>query len=250
MVLEYIIFSTILVSLISFAGIFFFLFLGKSRMSKAMLLLVSFSAGTMLGASLFDLLPESIEAIGVEHGMYFAFIGILFGFVLEKIIHFHHHHHVDHSREHVHPVGFLTLFGDAFHNFFDGIAIAAAFLTSIPLGISATLAVIFHEIPCEIGDFSLLLYSGYSKKKALFFNFVSALTAIAGGVLFFFFSTLVENIQAFALALTAGTFVYIACTDLLPELHKQKNVFLSLIQLACILAGVGLILFFTMFFEI
>lgn len=240
MVLELIIASTAVVSLVSLVGIALFL-VDKKRLDAALFYLVSFSAGALLGAAFFDLLPEAIAGIQVQLALGCAFLGLVAAFVLEKIIHWHHHHHVDHKGEHRHPLGLLTLIGDIFHNFFDGVAISAAFLTSAPHGIATTAAVILHEIPHEIGNFSLLIYSGYSRRTALLFNFLTALAAIGGGVLFYFFSGAIGHISAYALAFTAGTFIYISSADLMPELHKEKRPESSFVQLLLLLLGSALI---------
>jgi zinc and cadmium transporter len=131
--------------------------------------------------------------------------------------------------------------GDAVHNFFDGVAIAAAFLVNVPLGVTTTIAIALHEIPQEIGDFALLLYSGFSRMRALAFNLLSALAAVAGGVLFYYFSGSVEHLEAYALAFTGGMFIYIAGVDIFPELHKERDARRSLLQLVCVLAGAALI---------
>ena len=232
--------ATVFVSLLSLLGIVFFFF-DKKRVEMMMMPLVGFSTGAILGASFFDLLPESIGAVGASGALAAAFAGMIAAFVMEKVIHLHHHHHVDHEGEHKHPLGMLTMAGDAFHNFFDGVAISAGFIAGMPIGITTTVAVIFHEIPHEIGNFSLLLYSGYERKAALRFNFLTGLSAVAGGVLFYFFAAEVKGLEAWALAFTAGTFIYIASADLFPELHKEKDVKGSLLQLACVLAGALLI---------
>jgi zinc and cadmium transporter len=240
MALEYIIAATVLVSLISLVGIVLF-FAGKKRIDAIIFCLISFSAGTLLGAALFDILPEALEGLG-EHGGAFelVFVGLMAAFFVEKMIHWHHHH-AGKKEEHRHPMGALVLIGDGIHNFLDGVAIAAAFIVNVPLGITTTIAIAMHEIPQEIGDFSLLLYSGYGRGKALAFNLLSALTAVAGGVLFYFFSGAVENLVPCALAFTAGTFIYIAAVDLLPELHKEKRPKNSALQLALVVAGAAVI---------
>ena len=240
MVLFEIIAATVFVSLLSLLGIALF-FLKKDRLDALLFYLISFAAGALLGAAFFDILPETIGGIGAPLALEFVFFGIVGAFVMEKIIHWHHHHHIDHAGEHKHPLGILTLIGDAFHNFFDGVAIAAAFLVNVPLGITTTIAVTCHEIPHELGDFSLLLYSGYGKRDALLFNLLTALTAVAGGLLFYFFSGLVANLESFALAFTAGNFIYIASADLMPELHKEKRTRESALQLAIMLFGAAAI---------
>ena len=240
MVLELIVAATVAVSLISLLGIAFFL-MDRKLLDAALFYLVSFSAGALLGAAFFDLLPESIGGIGTHAALGVAFIGLAAAFVLEKVIHWHHHHHIDHEGEHKHPLGLITLVGDAFHNFFDGVAISAAFIVSTQLGIATTLAVILHEIPHEIGNFSLLIYSGYGRRTALLFNFLTALAAIGGGVLFYYFSGAIGHIEAYALAFTAGTFIYVASADLMPELHKEKRPKSSFVQLLLLLLGAAVI---------
>lgn len=247
MVLELIIAATVIVSLISLVGIVLFL-TGRKKIDEILFFLVSFSTGTLLGAAFFGLLPESIAEIDAVLALQMAFVGMIVAFCMEKLIHWHHHH-AGKEKEHTRPLGMLTLVGDAVHNFFDGVAIAAAFLVDVPLGITTTLAIALHEIPQEIGDYALLLYSGYSKAKALLFNFISAITAIAGAVLFYFFSGAVEHVAGYALAFTAGMFLYIAATDLLPELHKEKKMKNSLLQLACILLGAAVIFLVATYLE-
>ncbi len=233
--LSLIVLATILVSLISLIGVALFN-VGKKKMDKILFFLISFSAGTLLGAAFFDLLPEAIIGSDAAIALEFAFAGLLVAFAVEKVIHWHHHH-AGSVKEHHRPLGTLTLVGDGFHNFFDGVAIAAAFMVNVPLGITTTIAIALHEIPQEIGDYGLLLYSGYSRARALAFNFLSALTAIAGGLLFYFFSGAVAHLESYALGFTGGMFLYIAAADLLPELHKEKRAKSSLLQLALILLG-------------
>ena len=240
MALFEIIAATVFVSLLSLLGAALF-FLGKKSMTSAMFLLVGFSTGAILGASFFDLLPESIDAAGVQGALAAAFAGVIAAFAMEKVIHLHHHHHVDHAGEHKHPLGAIMLVGGAMHSFFDGVAIAAGFLAGMPIGVTTTVAVIFHEIPHGIGNFSLLLYSGYGKRKALLLNFLAALSSVAGGLIFYFFAGWVKGLEAYALAFTAGTFIYIAAADMFPELHKEKDAKGSVVQLACVLAGALLI---------
>ena len=247
MVLELIIAATVLVSLISLVGIALF-FVAKKQMNKILFYLVSFSTGTLLGAAFFDLLPEAIGGISAVLALEIAFVGVVAAFVIEKIIHWHHHH-AGTEKEHTHPLGTLTLVGDGFHNFFDGVAIAAAFVVNVPLGVTTTIAIALHEIPQEIGDFGLLLYSGYTRAKALLFNLLSALAAVAGGVLFYFFSGSVAHLESYALAFTGGMFVYIAGADLLPELHKEKNARNSALQLLLIVFGAALIWVIARFLE-
>jgi len=164
-------------------------------------------------------------------------IGILLFFVIEKFIHWHHHGE-DKEEDHIHPVGKLVLFTDGFHNMIDGIIIGASFLISIPVGIATTIAVILHEIPQEIGDFAVLIHSGYTKNKALLWNFISALASFVGLFIVFIFGNIVENSIIWFIPIAAGGFIYIALADLIPELHKTKNIKYSFIQIAIIMLGV------------
>jgi len=236
MTLEYILAAVIAVSLISFAGVFT-LSLKKELLDKILFILVSFATGTLLGAAFLDLIPEAIE-YEAANVMLFPLLGIVSFFIIEKFIFWHHHHT---GEKEVHSFTYLNLIGDGFHNFIDGIVIAASFLHSIPLGIATTIAIIFHEIPQEIGDFSLLIHGGFSRGKALFFNFVSALAAVAGGILGFFFISSLEIALPYLLAYTAGHFIYIALTDILPELMEQKDAKISLIQLISMIIGIAAI---------
>ena len=239
MVLQYIIAATVLVSLISLVGIVL-LFMGKSQREWLLFFLVSFAGGTLLGAAFFDMLPESIGASGAVAAMEYCLAGLLVAFAIEKVVHWHHHH-AGSEREHKKPLGMLTLVGDGVHNFFDGVAIAASFMVGVPLGITTTVAIIFHEIPQEIGDFTLLLYSGYSKMQGLAFNFISALTAVAGGLVFYFFSSAAQQFEGYALAFSAGMFIYMATADILPQLHREKGARNSVAQLALLVLGAMLI---------
>jgi zinc and cadmium transporter len=236
LVLEYILASVIIISLISFTGILA-LSLRKEILDRLLFVFVSFATGTLLGAAFLDLIPEALE-YEAHDIMLFPLLGILSFFALEKFIHWHHHHA---GIKEVHSFTYLNLIGDGFHNFIDGIVIAASFLHSVPLGITTTVAIIFHEIPQEIGDFSLLIHGGLSHRKALLFNFGSALIAVAGGVLGFFFLSSLEIALPYLLAFTAGHFIYIAATDILPELIAQKNPKISLIQLLSMTTGIALI---------
>ena len=199
--------------------------------------MVSFSAGALFGNAFIHLLPEAIEeaGFGLNVSLYLMF-GIIFSFVIEKFIHWRHCHIT--SEEHVHPFAMMNLFGDGVHNFIDGLIIGASYLASIPVGIATTIAVILHELPQEIGDFGVLLHGGFSKGKALFFNFITALTAVFGAVIALVISSFVENITTFLVPFAAGTFIYIAGSDLIPELHKEVEVKKSLLQFVAIVLGV------------
>ena len=147
---------------------------------------------------------------------------------------------------HVHPFVFTNLFGDGLHNFIDGLIIGASYLASVPIGIATTVAVILHEIPQEIGDFGVLIHGGFSKSKALFFNFFSAVTAVLGAVVALVVSSSIENITMFLIPFAAGGFIYIAGSDLIPELHKEVKIKNSLLQLLFFV--LGLIVMYSLLF--
>lgn len=236
MVLEYILGAVLAVSFVSFVGVVT-LSISRKMLDRILFIFVSFATGTLLGAAFLDLIPEAIE-YEVPGIMFFTLLGMLSFFVIEKFIHWHHHHA---GKKEAHSVTYLNIIGDGFHNFIDGVVIAASFLHSVPVGITTTIAIIFHEIPQEIGDFSILIHGGFSRAKALLFNFASALVAVVGGLLGYLFFSPVESILPYLLAYTAGHFVYIASVDLLPELVEQKSVKISLVQFTSILVGIGVI---------
>ncbi len=243
MILTYILASVIIVSLVSFVGVLT-LYLKPKLLDKILFALVSFAAGALLGAAFLDLLPESVEHAG-DKVFIFALIGVLVFYVIETFLYWyhchygHHHHHAAHHK--VHAFAWLNLFGDAVHNFVDGMIIAAGYLASVPVGIATTLAVVLHEIPQELGDFGVLIFGGLSRGKALFFNFLSALTAVLGALVVYYFSITIENVSGFLVPFAAGGFIYIASADLLPELHKERNIQKAFLQLFFFLLGVAII---------
>lgn len=224
--------SILVVSVISLIGVFFL----PSR--KYIFLFISLAVGALLGDAFIHLIPEAFEkSSNTTVTGALTIMGILLFFILEKFLHWHHHGE-DANDNHIHPIGKLIFFSDSVHNFLDGIIIAASFIVSIPVGIATTIAVILHEIPQEIGDFAILLHSGYTRRRALVLNFLSALTAFVGALAFFAFGTLAESLVEYSLPLAAGGFIYIALTDLIPELHKTKQAKHSFYQLAAVLSGV------------
>lgn len=234
----YSILSVIVVSLISLVGIFT-ISLKEERLSKILLYLVSFAAGGLLGGASIHMLPEAVGEFGLGIGISMYFLaGIIVFFILEKMIHWRHCH-IPTSRNHPHPFAYMNLVGDGVHNFIDGLIIGGAYLIGIPLGIATTLAVIFHEIPQEIGDFGVLLHGGFKKKKAILMNLLTALTAVVGTVVALVTGIFIENIGMFLLPFAAGGFFYIALSDLVPELHKDSVPFKkSLTQLIFMLLGI------------
>lgn len=233
--------SVLLVSAISLVGIIA-LYIRTEKLSKFLLYLVSFAAGGLIGDVFIHLLPEIVEEAGsfTLSISLFILLGVVVFFILEKLVHWHHYH-LPHTKSETHPFAITNLIGDGFHNLIDGIIIGASYLVSIPVGIATTVAVIVHEIPQEIGDFGVLLQAGYTKKKALIANFITALTAIIGVIIAFLLSS-IEGITAILIPFAAGGFIYIAGADLIPELHKEFGIRKSIGQLFAFLAGIGVML--------
>jgi len=219
MVLFWILASTLLVSLISLVGIFT-LALKDNLLHKIIFCLIGFSAGALIGSAFLHILPEAIQRSNSLLVFYYLILGIILFFLMERYLHWRHCHDKD---CHIHAFTYLNLFGEAFHNFIDGIAIAASFIISIKLGVATTLAIIFHEIPKELGNFGVLIYGGFSRKRALLYNFISALMAILGAITGYFISDFAHDFSHFIMPLTAGGFIYIAMSDLIPEVHKENN---------------------------
>jgi len=234
----YTIFSVFLISLVAFIGIFT-LTVSTKKLKRVLFLLVSFSAGALLGDAFIHLLPEVVEEYGFTLSISFSVLaGIAFSFIIEKVIHWHHCHHAISHEEHIHPFAIMNLLGDLVHNFVDGLIIGASYLVSIPVGIATTVAVVFHEIPQEISDFGVLIQGGFSRKKALFLNFITALAAVVGAVVALIIHSYVENLTIFLVPFSAGTFIYIAAADLIPELHKELKVRKSIWQFVLFILGI------------
>lgn len=225
--------ATLLISLLSLLGIFSLYFKAK-QLDRILFFIIAFAAGSLLGDAFLHLIPEAYRQLQSDSVFMYILVGFILFFVIEKLLHWHHYHHTGKCRDHV--TGELNLIGDAIHNLMDGLVIAASFQVSLAVGIASTLAVALHEIPQEIGDFGILLYSGYSKTKALFFNFISALFAVLGAFLGLIFLN-EESVLVF-LPIIAGGFIYIAASDLVPELHKETNTKKSLISLSFFILGI------------
>ena len=235
-VLLQILIAVVIVSLISILGIF--IFLKQKILNRMLFFLVSFAAGTLLGVAFLDLLPEALENGFNDLIPVFILLGILSFFVLEKFLYWHHHHT---GKKEVHVFNYLNTIGDGLHNFLDGAIISVSFLNSTQLGIVVTIAVIAHEIPQEIGDFAILIYGGWSKLKALVINFLTALTAVLGALFAYSYSNLIENSSVYLTAFAIGGFIYIASTDLIPEIQKEKDLKKSFVQFALLALGIFLI---------
>ena len=234
----YTIVSVTIVSLLSLLGLIAFPF-GEEKIKKFLIWAVAFAGGTLLGDAFLHLIPESYKddaGIGVSFSV---LAGILAFFVLEKFIHWHHCHDIG-CEEHNHTFSYVIMIGDAAHNFIDGMIIAASYLVSIPIGIATTLAVVFHEIPHEVGDFASMLYGGFSKTKALWYNFLAGIVAIFGALAVLMINADVANITYYLIPFAAGGFIYVASADIIPELHKSTKVSHSFLQLLFIIAGIGI----------
>ena len=238
MIILYTLISVLVISLISFVGVLA-LVLKKDLLNRSIFVLVGLAVGALLGDVFIHVIPEMYENAGDPTLISLIFIaGILIFFILEKILHWHHHHSSDHSGENLLPVGRMVLVSDGVHNFIDGLIVAAAYLVSMEVGVATTIAVILHEIPQEMGNFGVLIHAGYTKAKALWFNFLSALTAVAGAVVALVLGGITEQFAFWLLPLTAGSFMYIALSDLIPELQKNRDVGQGAIQVIAIIAGV------------
>ncbi|MBU2640030.1 MAG: ZIP family metal transporter [Nanoarchaeota archaeon] len=229
--LTYIIISTFLISIIAFIGIFT-LTINEKFLQKIILKLVALSAGALLGGAFLHLIPESLET---KNALIYVLVGFVLFLLIEKILHWRHCHK-DYCP--IHSFAYINLVGDSIHNFIDGLIIAASFLSSIPLGITTTLAVALHEIPQELGDFGVLIHGGFSKTKALFLNFLTAITAILGGVLGYFLHNLTQQTIQFLLPLAAGGFIYISTVDLIPEIKKEEKISKYIVTISIFILGI------------
>lgn len=231
--------SVTIVSLLSLLGVFT-LSIKENKLKSILIYSISFSAGALFGDVFIHLLPEIIEKNGLTVQLSsFILLGIMFSLFIEKIIHWHHCH-LPLNKTHVHRFAYMNLFGDSIHNFIDGLIIGAAYLISVPVGLATTLAVIFHEIPQEIGDFGVLIHAGINRKKALLYNFLTATTAIFGAVIAILLSSKIEGATNMLSAFAVGSFIYIAGSDLIPELHKETELKKSVVQIFTFILGIAI----------
>ena len=230
--------SSITVSLISLIGIFTFIFKEK-LLSIVLFVLIGFSAGALIAGAFLHLIPEALESSSNNFVFTFVIIGFVFFFIMERYFHWRHCHE---GVCDIHAFTYLNLIGDSIHNFTDGLVIGASFLVSVHFGIITTLVIILHEIPQELGDFGVLVYGGFTKLKALYFNFITALTCVLGTIVGYLVSENIKGFSVFIMPLTAGGFIYIAACDLVPELHKQPGLKKSISSLLAFLCGIGFIL--------
>ncbi len=244
MTLALIILFTFLGSIVSLFGTLFFLV--KKPVAEIFSdQLISFAAGTLIATAFLDLLPEAKDAAGGENVFMPVFIGFIIFFLAERFIQLFHHHHTHNNN----PSTYLVLIGDGVHNFIDGVSITASFLASPALGITTSLAVAAHEIPQEIADMTILLANGLPKSKAIFYNLLSALTSLAGALIAFYFATVVEKYLYIFLGATAGFFIYISASDLIPELHDKYLRDKKFSHTFFFLFGIIAVFAFTTFFE-
>ncbi len=242
--LIYSLLATLVVSSISLIGLIL-IFIKVKDLQKVTLFLVSFAVGGLLGDAFVHLIPQSFANFSSTTSSIFLLSGILLFFIMEKILRWHHCHEVDCHQEEKHVIT-LNLVGDSVHNYIDGALIAASFQISTFVGLTTTLAVILHEIPQEIGDFGIFIHHGVSVKKTVFYNFISALTSFLGVFTIFLFN---YDFSSYIIPLTAGGFIYLALTDLTPELHRHDpKVSIALTQLFSIILGLGL-MFCLLFLE-
>ena len=217
--LAYVILATFVIALIAFVGVFT-LAMKEHLLNKILLVLVSLSAGALMGGAFLHLLPEAVESSEGADILSFVLVGFILFFIIEKVLHWRHCHK---GKCDVHTFHYMNLIGDSVHNFIDGLIIAASFIVSIPFGITTTVAIAAHEIPQEIGDFGVLIYGGFQKKRAIILNFAVALIVVIGGIVGYFISKSIEQAVVFLIPFAGGGFIYIALSDIVPELHKHEG---------------------------
>ncbi len=229
--------SVFIVSILSLIGIFA-LSIKEAILGRLLIYFVSFSAGALFGDTFIHLIPEIVEENGYNLQVaLFILTGIVFSFIIEKVIHWRHCH-IPVTKNHVHRFAYMNLFGDLIHNFIDGLIIGASYLVSIPVGIATTVAIILHEIPQEIGDFGVLLLGGFTKRQAVFYNFFTALAAVLGTIFAIWLRSWSGPFNDLLLPFAAGSFIYIAGSDLIPQLHKEEDTAANILQTVMFTAGI------------
>ncbi len=246
MILFWILGASFAMSFIALVGLLTFA-LKEKTLKGILLFLVAFSAGSLIGGAFLHLIPETFEKAGAELGMFLWLLaGFSVFFLMEQFLQWHHCHRV--PSEHKKPVTYLILISDALHNFIGGLAIAGSFLVSVQTGIVTWIACAAHEIPQELGDFGILIHGGWNKNKALLFNFLSALTIVPGALLVYFVSSGIDT--TFLLPFAAGNFIYIASSDLIPEVKSKENLFEGLLYFISFLTGIFLMLGVKLYFGV
>lgn len=232
--------SVTIVSLLSLLGVFT-LGIKEKSLNKILIYFVSFSAGALLGDAFIHLIPEVFRMGTTAYTSLYFLTGIFVSFLIEKIIYWKENHTstiLGGSR--VKSFVYMILYGDGVHNFIDGLAIGASFLVSVPVGIATSIAIILHEIPHEIGDFAALLHGGLNRNKAIYYNFVSALTAILGTIFALSLNQRIVGVNKFLIPFAAANLIYIAGTNLIPEIHKEVDLKKSAIQIFTFVLGIGI----------
>jgi len=238
MVLLNILVASFLISLCVWVAVLL-LFFRKETLSKITIFLVSLSAGALIGGAFLHLLPEASEKMEPQKLFFVVMVAFVLFFLIEKLFHWRHCHKEDCE---IHTFGYMNLVGDSIHNFIDGLVIASVFITDFKLGLVTTFAIALHEIPQEIGDFGVLIHAGFNKTRALVLNYVVATTVILGGIVGYFASFYINDIIPYLLPIAAGGFIYIAASDLMPEIRKESNLKKSIISFGIFLLGIILML--------
>ncbi len=231
-----IIFSTFILSLITFVAVVLLAF-NKKLLDNIIFSLVAIAAGSMLGTAFLHLLPEAIDFLSAEIVLKTTLFSILAFYLLEKIMHWHHPHN---EPSHVHSFGYLNLMGDLIHNFIDGLILASTFIVDINLGFTTLFVLALHEIPQELSDFGVLLYAGFTKKKALVLNFFVGVSSVLGGILGYYLASSVESFVPYLLPVAAGGFIYIATSDLVPSFKKERQYRKSINATIMFMLGIAL----------
>jgi zinc and cadmium transporter len=238
--LTYSLIASLIIGLLSLGGALTFA-ISKKLLSRLALYLVAFSTGALIGSAFFHLLPEALELAPALPTFGYLIVGISIFFILERYLKWHHCHE-DGDCE-VHTFTHMSLLGDGLHNFIDGLVIVSAFSVNLELGIITVVAMAAHELPQELGDFGILIHGGFSRTKALIWNFLSSLAAVAGVLVGYLLIQYSENIVSALLPLAAGGFIYVAMSDLVPELHKEPKLSKSVFNFVLFIAGVSFMLF-------
>jgi zinc and cadmium transporter len=235
-ILIWIVLALMLNSLIGLLGVFSIFFKNKI-LNRIIFPLVSFSSGTLFGGSLYNLFVEGLEEIGILQSINWFIFGFILFFFLERVLKWHHCHEIKCK---VHPFSYLIFIGDAIHNIVDGLVITSTFLIDIKLGILTTFLIIVHEVPQELSNFATAIYGGMKRNKAIIFTFLSQITCVVGGIFGYYF--LSREMLLPLLPFAAGGFIYVAASDLIPKLHKEKNFKKSLISFILFLIGLMFII--------
>jgi zinc and cadmium transporter len=239
--------SVVIVSALSLIGIVL-LMVSDRVLKSAVFVLVGLAVGSLFGDAFIHLIPEAFDiTTSATLTSVYILLGIFAFFVLEKFLHWRHEHSCEFEEICIKPVGYINLVSDGVHNLIDGLLIGVSYLAGFEIGAATTLAIIMHEIPQEIGDFGVLIHSGFTKRRALFFNFLAASVAIAGTIASLLIGETVQSYKVMMLPIAAGGFIYIAGSDLVPEMQRESSTKKSASQILAIAGGVGLILMLTFF---